>query len=173
MYSISKLCREYDLSRSTLLYYDKIGLFRSSGRTDSNYRIYTEEDRSRLERICTFREAGVPLEQIKAILDSGEADGSRILGKRLKDINKEIRYLRLQQNVIVEMLKAENTADKTVLLDKELLVSLFHSAGLEQETLDRFHIQFEKNMPDAHQLFLEFLGLSAEEIDSIRKDSVL
>ena len=38
MYSISKLCREFNLSRSTLLYYDTIGLLTASERTRVNYR---------------------------------------------------------------------------------------------------------------------------------------
>lgn len=171
MYSISKLCKEYDLSRSTLLYYDGIGLLKPSGRTDSNYRIYSEEDKARLGKICTFREAGVPLEQIRNLLDSAEEDSRGILGKRLKEINHEIRYLRLQQNILVEMLKSIDSENRTQLLDKCTLLTMFKSAGLEVEMLDRFHKLFEQNIPDVHQLFLEYLGIPAEEIEQIRKDS--
>jgi DNA-binding transcriptional MerR regulator len=43
-YSISKLARAFGLSRSTLLYYDRIGLLAASGRTGSGYRCYSEKD---------------------------------------------------------------------------------------------------------------------------------
>ncbi len=41
-YTISKIARACSLSRSTLLYYDRISLLRPSGRTASGYRYYTE-----------------------------------------------------------------------------------------------------------------------------------
>ena len=41
MLTIGKLARKFDLSRSTLLYYDRIGLLKPSGRTRANYRVYT------------------------------------------------------------------------------------------------------------------------------------
>ena len=41
-YSISKLARACGLSRSTLLYYDRLGLLPPSGRTGSGYRCYSD-----------------------------------------------------------------------------------------------------------------------------------
>lgn len=168
MYSISKLCKEHHLSRSTLLYYDRIGLLKPSSRTDSKYRVYSDEDHFRLGKICTFREAGVSLEQIRNLLDTGEEDENRVLERRLKEINLEIRYLRLQQSIIVEMLKVKDADDRNVLLDKELFTSLLNAAGLDAEKMKQFHAEFEKNMPVSHQSFLEFLGIPAEEIERIR-----
>jgi DNA-binding transcriptional MerR regulator len=71
VYSIGKLCKASGLSRSTLLYYDSLGLLSPTQRTASNYRCYSEEDMARLEQICIYREAGVPLGQMKELLDSG------------------------------------------------------------------------------------------------------
>lgn len=171
MYSIGKLCREFSLSRSTLLYYDTIGLLTASGRTQGNYRQYSEEDKKRLGQICAFREAGVPLSQIKDILDTGGINESSILEKRLNELNHEIRYLRLQQKLIVGMLKAKNQTDPKMPLDIQTLVSILKSTGLDEETLNHFHVEFEKNSPDSHQLFLEFLGAADEEIKHIRECS--
>ncbi|CQR75120.1 HTH-type transcriptional activator TipA [Sporomusa ovata DSM 2662] len=170
MYSIGKLCREFSLSRSTLLYYDTIGLLTASERTQVNYRQYSEEDKKRLGQICAFREAGVPLNQIKDILDADEGmNESTILERRLNKLNQEIRYLRLQQKLIVEMLKGKNLTDKKMLMDSQTFISILKSTGLDDETLNYLHIQFEKNSPDSHQFFLEFLGLADEEIKHIRE----
>jgi len=171
MYSISKLCNEYKLSRSTLLYYDKIGLLTPYLRTTSNYRQYSEKDRIRLNQICAFREAGVPLEQIKCILDTEGTNESNILKTRLQELNKEIKYLRFQQKIIVEMLKTKNAIDEKMLLDKETFKIIMKAAGVEETALNEFHIQFEKNSPEAHQTFLEFLGVPAQEIKLIRDSS--
>lgn len=171
MYSIGKLCRAFNLSRSTLLYYDTIGLLTAPERNGVNYRQYSEEDKKRLSQICAFREAGVPLNQIKDILDTDGKNESNILEKRLNELNHEIRCLRLQQKLIVEMLKTKNQTDKKLPLDSRTFVSVLKSTGFDEEILNYFHVQFEKNSPDFHQLFLEFLGVADEEIKYIREFS--
>lgn len=169
MYSIGKLCHEFSLSRSALLYYDSINLLTASDRSQGNYRQYSEEDRRRLSRICTFREAGVPLKHIKDILDTNNINERNILEARLNEINHTIRYQRLQQKFIVEMLKGNNSTDKKMLMDSQTFISILKSTGLDEKAMNHFHIQFEKNSPDFHQLFLEFLALSDEEIEHIRE----
>lgn len=171
MYSIGKLSQEFKLSRSTLLYYDTIGLLSASERTQGNYRKYSEEDKKRLSQICAFREAGVPLNQIRDILDTGGINEDNVLERRLNEINQEIRYLRLQQKLIVEMLKTKSQTDKKMLMDSQTFVSILKSTGLDEETMNHFHTQFEKNSPDLHQLFLEFLGMTDEEIKHARESS--
>lgn len=50
-FRITELGKRFGLSRSTLLYYDRIGLLQPSGRTEAGYREYTRSDADRLERI--------------------------------------------------------------------------------------------------------------------------
>lgn len=169
MYSIGSLCREFKLSRSTLLYYGAIGLLNASERTQGNYRQYSEDDRTRLGQICTFREAGVPLSQIKDILDSDGMNEDAVLEKRLNELNHEIRCLRFQQKMIVEILKSRSLIDRKMPVDSQTFVSILESAGLDKEALNRFHVQFENNSPDSHQFFLEFLGIADEDIKNIRE----
>lgn len=169
MYSIGALCQEFKLSRSTLLYYDKIGLLTAFKRTGTNYRQYSEADRTRLGQICNLREAGVPLNQIKDILDHAGMDEGHVLEKRLNEINQEIRCLRLKQQMIVEILKRKSLSDTKMPLDRETFISILRSAGLEDEMLKHLHIRFEKDSPDSHQFFLEFLGITDQEIKQIRE----
>lgn len=171
MYSIGQLCREFHFSRSTLLYYDSIGLMPASSRTQGNYRQYSEADRQRLMQICTFREAGVKLSQIKDLLASGGETERAVLENRLQELNLEIRQLKSRQKLIVEMLKDKNLAQDQMPLDRKAFVSILRSCGLEEEAMSKLHMQFEKNTPDSHQAFLEFLGISEDEIQKIRLHS--
>lgn len=171
MYSIGELSSEFLLSRSTLLYYDKIGLLNPTSRSKSKYRQYSESDRGRLQKICDLREAGVSLEQIKHVVNKPDVNESSILEKRLKDINNEIKLLRLQQKVIVELLKSANPSLDKILLNKDGFTDVLTAAGIEEAAMDKLHIQFEKNSPEGHQAFLEFLGLSENEIKIIRESS--
>ena len=45
---------------------------------------------------------------------------------------------------------------------------MFRSIGMTDADMQRWHAQFEQNMPEGHQDFLESLGLDAAEIKRIR-----
>ena len=171
MYLIGELSKEFNLSRSTLLYYDSLGLLKPTHRLNNQYREYSEEDRRKLTKICTLREAGIPLNQIKDIIYSNQIEEGEILSARLYELNKEIKYLRLQQKIITEMLKSKNQSHIRMPFDSETFLSILHSLGFNDEALDGFHKQFEKNAPDSHQFFLEFLGLNDENIKIIQENT--
>lgn len=90
-YSISQLCRQFSLSRSTLLYYDTIGLLKPSSRGYNNYRRYSQEDVKRLEQICTYRQTGISLKEIKSLLEASEGTIKETLEKRLDELNSGIK----------------------------------------------------------------------------------
>src|SRR5512147_160552 len=172
MHTIGRLAKEFGLSRSTLLYYDSIGLFSPSGRTESNYRIYTRGDRDRLEQICTFRRTGLSLADISRILKTGSKRGVLpLLEKRLDELNREIRALRNLQHFIVRLLKNDRALSKIRVMDKESWIKLLETAGLDEAARDKWHAEFERLAPDAHRDFLESLGIPAKEVTLIRKYS--
>lgn|SRR5574337_866046 len=172
MYTIGQMAKKSGLSRSTLLYYDSIGLFPPSGRTNANYRTYTESDRERLEQICTYRRTGLSLADIGRVLKTRSKRGVvPLLEKRLDQLNREIRALRNQQHFIVRLFKSERTLSKIRVMDKESWIGLLQSAGVGQAARDRWHAEFERLAPDAHRDFLESLGIPREEISMIRKYS--
>jgi hypothetical protein len=49
-------------------------------------------------------------------------------------------------------------------------VAMFEEVGLDEAKRDRWHRLFEARHPDAHQGFLEWLGLGRAEIDQIRSE---
>ncbi|GAA5199546.1 MerR family transcriptional regulator [Rugosimonospora acidiphila] len=57
-----------------LHHWDEIGLARPSLRTAAGYRLYTAGDLERLHRIIVYREIGLGLDGIRAILDDSTAD---------------------------------------------------------------------------------------------------
>ena len=50
-------------------------------------------------------------------------------------------------------------------------VALFREIGLGEAEMKRWHALFEARHPEAHQGFLEWLGLPSEEIEAIRSRS--
>lgn len=71
-----------------LHHYDRLGLLKPSGYTGAGYRLYGERDFARLQQIVTLKFIGMPLKQIKTLLERHEFDLAATL--------------RLQRRVIVE-----------------------------------------------------------------------
>ena len=62
------------VSVRTLHHYDHIGLVVPSVRTPAGYRGYTDADIERLHLVLVYRSVGMPLEEIRALLDDSSAD---------------------------------------------------------------------------------------------------
>ena len=167
--SIGRLAKRFGLSRSTLLYYDSIGLLTPSERTHANYRIYSDKDVRRMEQIAVYRDTGLPLQAIGAMLDGRKGVPASILEERLVQINGEIQRLREQQQVLVKLLKNRKALRKSRVMTKRRWVSLLASTGMNDQDMRRWHVEFESMAPEAHQDFLESLGIPKGEIRAIRR----
>lgn len=167
--NIGQLAKQAGISRSTLLYYDSIGLLRPSGRSGSNYRKYTPDDAARLEKIRMYRQVGLSTGDIGRILNSPRSGAREILERRFFELGREIARMREQQNVIVRMLKSSSLRKSLPVMDKEKWVGLLRVAGLDEVGMNKWHTEFEKLSPESHQEFLEGLGIAKEEIEIIRK----
>lgn len=53
-------------------------------------------------------------------------------------------------------------------VSKDDWIAMFREAGLDEEQMHRWHKVFETRHPEGHRSFLEWLGLSAQEVESIR-----
>jgi MerR family transcriptional regulator, thiopeptide resistance regulator len=170
---ISKLGRLCGLSRSALLYYDRIGLLKPSGRTQAGYRCYGEADRRRLERICGFRRAGLAIEEIRTILASEGKPSAAVLERRFHKIGEEIRTLKAQQVLLSRMLTGMAAAKCPSAVDRNLWVEMLRAAGMDDKAMARWHAEFEQRAPEAHQDFLLSLGIPEGEALEIRRWSQL
>lgn len=168
MLTIGRLARKCSLSRSTLIYYDKLGLLSPGGRSYANYRLYSDEDLKKLERIMQFRSAGLSLQTISTLLDRNGGDLGAALEHRLSSLNDEIRQLRNQQKVILNLLENTDSALHARVLTKETWVSILKASGLDEAGMKQWHIEFERTSPEAHQDFLESIGIENAEIRLIR-----
>jgi DNA-binding transcriptional MerR regulator len=169
MLTVSKLARSFGLSRSTVLYYESIGLLKPTLRTDANYRAYSTEDRERLRQICAYREAGLKLDDIRVLLDRRDTDASNVLKRRLLELDEEIAALREHQRAILKLLNVEESQWRTEVITKDKWASIMRGAGFNDDDMHRWHKQFEKSAPEEHQEFLEFLHIPKDEIAKIRE----
>ena len=170
-YSISTLARACGLSRSTLLYYDRIGLLHAAGRTGADYRYYTDKDLRRLEQIRRFREAGLTLKEIRAVLASGGSPGTKLLEKRMRETAASIGSLKNQQRMLAVMLRQVASGKAPAAVDKKMWIEMLRAAGMDRNAMHRWHAEFERRAPEEHQQFLLSLGIPAVEAARIRRFS--
>ncbi len=167
--TVSVLARKHGLSRSTLLYYDRIGLLRPGGRAGNSYRHYTATDDERLRQICLYRRTGLPLADIGRILGRPRRDLAAALERQLHEVLSQMEALRSRQRLIVELLKDRRLLERVRNLDRAKWVRLLRASGFTDHDLARWHRDFEQTDPAYHQRFLEFLGIAPGEIAAIRK----
>ena len=166
--SVGQLAKKFGLSRSTLLYYDSIGLLSPRNHRRGEYRYYGDEEQKRLETICRYRQAGITLKDIKKILDSPDSSFVDVLHDRFTALNDEIAELRTQQRVIASLLQNSSMLTQAAPMNKELWVALLEASGFSQKDMFRWHRHFERTAPDLHLLFLRQLNIDEEEIERIR-----
>ncbi|MEJ2201354.1 MAG: MerR family transcriptional regulator [Desulfuromonadaceae bacterium] len=168
-YSISQLARFFGLSRSTLLYYDRIGLLCASERTAAGYRIYTQNEFKRLERICIYRNAGLSLADVQKLLAGSAAPSATILENRLQELEDQMLALKGQQQAIIAMLKNMTQDSFEPIVDKEMWVKMLKAAGMDEAAMARWHAEFEARAPKAHKEFLLSLGIAKDEVQKIQE----
>ncbi len=168
MMTVSKLAERFGLSRTALLYYERIRLLRSTARSASGYRLYGEDAVARLRLISTYKSAGLPLAEIRKLLDAPEAPNLGVFRRRIVELDGEIAHRRVQQRALLGLLRSLGDRAASRSIDKDTWVKVLRSAGMDEAAMDRWHAEFERNAPEGHHSFLRWLGLSEEEALAIR-----
>ncbi|USD43773.1 MerR family transcriptional regulator [Vibrio sp. SCSIO 43135] len=171
MFTVTQLAKACEVSRTTVLYYERVGLLFPASRTDSGYRLYGEKEHARLKSILSYRSFGLPVQDIAPLLDSvGDDKQEHALRGHFNALEQEIQSLRQQQKAILMMLEEPSLPEQAA-LTKERWVEIMRGAGMNDDDMMNWHKQFEKREPQAHQDFLESLNIEREEIEAIRKAS--
>ncbi len=131
VYTIGQVAKMAGVTVRTLHHYDQIGLLVPAARSGSGYRLYRERDLVRLQQILFYRELGLPLEQVREILDDPEFDP-------LEALREHRRALQARSDRLAQLLR---TIDKTVRRLTEDAMSLTDEelyAGFAPETIERY-----------------------------------
>jgi DNA-binding transcriptional MerR regulator/cyclopropane fatty-acyl-phospholipid synthase-like methyltransferase len=134
IYRISELARSVGLSRTAILYYEKIGLLKAR-RAANGYRLYSDADRQQLCLLQQLQAGGLTLQECRACL-TGRIDRD-LLTRRLGALDAEI-------------------ADKR--RARDLLAALLGWGSLRE-----WHETVERAAPDLHRNWLMTQGFSSEE----------
>lgn len=96
----SEVAKQARVNVETLRYYERRGLLQKPPRTDSNYRVYSEEAVRRVRFIKRAQELGFSLKEVKELLSlratpgAGCADVLNRARLKISDIDEKIRALK-------------------------------------------------------------------------------
>jgi DNA-binding transcriptional MerR regulator len=94
-YTVKQLCKMAGVSPRTLHYYDEIGLLAPQAYGDNGYRYYDEASLLRLQQILFYKELGLNLQAIKAILDRPDFDVLDSLKNHRQQLQKQVKRVNL------------------------------------------------------------------------------
>ncbi|CAM3854035.1 Zn(2+)-responsive transcriptional regulator [Vibrio aquimaris] len=69
MFQIGELAKRCGVTTDTLRFYEKNGLIQPIGRSESGYRLYSEENQKQVGFILRAKDLGLSLEEIRELLD--------------------------------------------------------------------------------------------------------
>jgi Hg(II)-responsive transcriptional regulator len=107
-----ELAKKANVNSETLRYYEREDLLPAPERTESGYRLYTEEDVKRVRFIKRAQELGFSLKEVKELLalklDAGQSAGQvkRLAEQKMKDIDAKIQSLQAMKAVLQELAEA-------------------------------------------------------------------
>ena len=108
-YSIGELAKLAGISTRTLRHYDAIDLLKPAFVEENGYRVYSEDEVKMLQQIMFYREFGITLEEIHAMVNSSEFD-------RLKALETHYQHLKSEKDRISQLM---DTVENTIKIYKE------------------------------------------------------
>jgi DNA-binding transcriptional MerR regulator len=92
MYRVREFATLAGVTVKALHHYDRVGLLKPR-RTRAGYRLYSAADRDRLEQIAALKFIGLPLRQIKALLDRRSPSLAETLTRQRRVLDDQRRKL--------------------------------------------------------------------------------
>lgn len=122
----------------TIRFYDKVGLLHPSSRSNNGYRLYTELDLARLQRILTLKYIGFSIDEIKRVINRDgqeEEDLKESLRVQKTIIRRKMEHLRLVEKAVTETLETLDGQDGQTW---NRFVSIIRVVNLEEKWVEQY-----------------------------------
>lgn len=105
MYAISEMASLFNVSRQTLIYYDKIGLFKPAVVNEKGYRFYSPTQIPLMRLICMLRDLGLELDEIDRLASTFDiSEMTDHLRSRVQALDEQIAGLKAERASVQERL---------------------------------------------------------------------
>lgn len=101
-WKVGELASRTGMSVRALHHYDEIGLLTPSLRTPSGHRLYQQSDVERLQQIQSLRVMGIPLDEVRELLDGARISPREVIDLHLTRLHEHIA----RQNRLAERMES-------------------------------------------------------------------
>ncbi|MFT9850560.1 MerR family transcriptional regulator [Aneurinibacillus sp. REN35] len=141
-YTVQKLAHLAGISTRTLRYYDEIDILKPARINSSGYRIYGQTEIDKLQQILFYRELGISLDTIKAIVNDPSFNAANALAEhRKKLLDKRNQLNQLIANVEKTIASKEG---RIMMTDKEKF------EGFKQKMIDDNEERYGKEIREKY-----------------------
>ncbi|QUW20949.1 Hg(II)-responsive transcriptional regulator [Sporosarcina sp. Marseille-Q4063] len=108
-FHIGELAEKCNVNKETIRYYERLGLIPKPSRTESGYRIYTEQTVNRLNFIKRIQELGFTLNEIDKLLGVVDHDEEKCRDMydftvyKIEDVQRKIQDLKRIEQMLIDL----------------------------------------------------------------------
>ncbi len=135
-YTTGAFAKKASVTIRTIRYYDKQNILKPSYKNDKGYRMYTDEDFAKLQRILVLKYLGFSLEEIRTMpLQSGVSDMKDSFQMQLRLIRQKKEHLEQIEQALCE---AQNLLQETKQVNWDEILHLIHITNLEKSLVEQY-----------------------------------
>ncbi len=143
-YTSGEFARKANVTVRTIRFYDKQGILKPSKISESGYRLYTDEDFGRLQKILSLKYLGFSLEEIMAMTINDDAEDIVYSLELQKDlIQKKIRHLKMMEQTLADTFQIVKSSG---VIDWNHILHLIHITNMEHAIVDQYKTAVNLNV---------------------------
>ena len=143
-YTSGEFAKKANVTIRTIRYYDKQGILKPSKVSDAGYRMYTDEDFGRLQKILSLKYLGFSLEEIMAMTINDEAvDIAHSLNLQKELIRKRIHHLQVMEQTLED---TEQMLKESGAIDWNSILNLIHITNMEHSLVEQYKTAVNLNV---------------------------
>lgn len=166
-YTVKKLSELAGISGRTLRFYDQIDLLKPNRINSSGYRIYGGKEVDRLQQILFYRNLGLPLEEIKEVLDAPNFDSETALTAHYQHLLEQQQQLNKLIATVEKTLQVKRGMSS--MTDKEKF------EGFKKELIEKNETQYGDEIREKYgnqaveETNKKMAGMSKEKYEAFEK----
>lgn len=136
-YTSGEFAKKANVTLRTVRYYDRQGILKPSKVAENGYRLYTDADFAKLQKILSLKYLGFSLEEIMTmtINDDDHDYIKESIGLQLNLVQKKMEHLKMVEQSLKE---TAQRIDKDETIDWNGVISLLHVTNMEKGLVEQY-----------------------------------
>ena len=136
-YTSGEFAKKANVTLRTIRYYDRQGILKPSKVADNGYRLYTDADFAKLQKILSLKYLGFSLEEIMTMTINDEDQDfiKESISLQLYLVQKKMEHLKLVEQSLEEMEQKMANEEK---IDWTQMMNLLHVTNLEKGLVEQY-----------------------------------